>query len=74
MVKARTRDQVQVSAATCHPNSMIWYWDKLGSKQAHRATHWPNMGPWSCSFGWCVAEGRGNGYISAHSVDHVARK
>jgi len=33
------------------PSSIIWYQRKLGSKQAHRATHWPRVHGLSASVG-----------------------
>ena len=33
------------------PSSMIWYQRKLGSKQAHRATHWPRVHGLAASVG-----------------------
>jgi len=35
--------QVVYTHAPLSPSSIIWYQRKLGSKQAHRATHWPRV-------------------------------
>ena len=32
-------------------SSIMWYQRKLGSKQAHRATHWPRVHPPAASAG-----------------------
>ena len=37
------------------PGSVNEYQQKLGSKWAYHAIHWPYL--WSCGFGWCPAEG-----------------
>jgi len=36
--------------------TIIWHQRKVGSKQAHRVTHCMAPCPWSCSFGWSLAE------------------
>ena len=40
-------------------SNIIWYRHKLGSKQAPY-TNQLTPCPWSCCFGWCLADGRRN--------------
>jgi len=47
----------------CLPSSINWYRRKLGVKPALHATHYPF--PWTCSFGWCLAEGYGKDISAA---------
>jgi len=36
-------EQVVCTHVPLSPSGVIWYQRKLGSKQAHRATHWPRV-------------------------------
>ena len=35
--------QATYTCVPLSPSSIIWYWQKLGSKQACRAIHWPHI-------------------------------